>query len=74
MYGPDLGVQAKVSFLDDEVVDVREGVSKGEKGLDRRDRDEWEDQILEATVPLVGFVRTILHSNKYVHLSALFSN
>ncbi|XP_020270083.1 protein DCL, chloroplastic isoform X2 [Asparagus officinalis] len=26
---------------------------------------DWEDQILEDTVPLVGFVRTILHSGKY---------
>lgn len=27
---------------------------------------DWEDQILEDTVPLVGFVRMILHSGKYV--------
>nr|AFK33859.1 unknown [Lotus japonicus] len=26
---------------------------------------DWEDQILEDTVPLVGFVRTILHSGHY---------
>ncbi|KAK8921859.1 hypothetical protein KSP39_PZI020402 [Platanthera zijinensis] len=26
---------------------------------------DWEDQILEETVPLVGFVRMILHSGKY---------
>ncbi|KAK9066739.1 hypothetical protein SSX86_014062 [Deinandra increscens subsp. villosa] len=26
---------------------------------------DWEDQILEDTVPLVGFVRMILHSDKY---------
>ncbi|KAL5557008.1 hypothetical protein UlMin_039244 [Ulmus minor] len=25
----------------------------------------WEDQILEETVPLVGFVRMVLHSGKY---------
>lgn len=25
---------------------------------------DWEDQILEDTVPLVGFVRMILHSGK----------
>ncbi|KAJ6847117.1 protein DCL, chloroplastic isoform X1 [Iris pallida] len=34
----------------------------------RRKADEWvdwEDQILEDTVPLVGFVRMILHSGKY---------
>lgn len=27
--------------------------------------DDWEDQILEDTVPLVGFVRMLLHSGKY---------
>jgi hypothetical protein len=26
---------------------------------------DWEDKILEDTVPLVGFVRMILHSGKY---------
>ncbi|KAK4274688.1 hypothetical protein QN277_017877 [Acacia crassicarpa] len=26
---------------------------------------DWEDQILEDTVPLVGFVRMLLHSGKY---------
>jgi len=25
---------------------------------------DWEDKILEVTVPLVGFVRMILHSGK----------
>lgn len=29
---------------------------------------DWEDQILEDTVPLVGFVRMILHSGQYVSL------
>ncbi|KMT19200.1 hypothetical protein BVRB_1g015920 [Beta vulgaris subsp. vulgaris] len=36
---------------------VSEG--EGERWVD------WEDQILEDTVPLVGFVRMILHSGKY---------
>lgn len=35
---------------------------------DRSEPDEqwedWEDRILEETVPLVGFVRTVLHSGK----------
>jgi len=31
---------------------------------------DWEDQILEDTVPLVGFVRMILHSGQYVSLSS----
>ncbi|KVI06642.1 protein DCL, chloroplastic-like [Cynara cardunculus var. scolymus] len=37
-------------------------------GGKRREEDgwvDWEDQILEDTVPLVGFVRMILHSGKY---------
>ncbi|KAI3777406.1 hypothetical protein L1987_47206 [Smallanthus sonchifolius] len=37
-------------------------------GWKRREEDgwiDWEDQILEDTVPLVGFVRMILHSSKY---------
>ncbi|CAL1396060.1 unnamed protein product [Linum trigynum] len=37
-------------------------------GEEEEDDDEWvdwEDQILEDTVPLVGFVRMILHSGKY---------
>ncbi|KAM7518329.1 hypothetical protein LguiB_017291 [Lonicera macranthoides] len=38
---------------DDEDDSVAEG------GID------WEDQILEDTVPLVGFVRMLLHSDKY---------
>jgi hypothetical protein len=38
---------------DDENESVEEG------GFD------WEDQILEDTVPLVGFVRMLLHSDKY---------
>ncbi|KAI3726675.1 hypothetical protein L1987_66474 [Smallanthus sonchifolius] len=40
---------------------------EGEGGK-RREEDgwiDWEDQILEDTVPLVGFVRMILHSGKY---------
>lgn len=38
---------------------------------DRKEEEEqedgwvdWEDKILEETVPLVGFVRTVLHSGK----------
>lgn len=34
---------------------------------------DWEDKILEDTVPLVGFVRMILHSGKYDLFSFLFS-
>lgn len=34
------------------------------KGGDGDTWVDWEDQILEDTVPLVGFVRMILHSGK----------
>lgn len=44
-----------------------EGEGKGKKKSKRSKAEEWvdwEDQILEDTVPLVGFVRMILHSGK----------
>jgi hypothetical protein len=49
------------------------GISEEEEEEDsegERDEEEeegfvdWEDRILEDTVPLVGFVRMILHSDK----------
>ncbi|KAK1422213.1 hypothetical protein QVD17_25176 [Tagetes erecta] len=47
---------------------VKEDVDYEDDGAQRGDEDrwiDWEDQILEDTVPLVGFVRMILHSSKY---------
>ncbi|KAL4283667.1 hypothetical protein GQ457_16G014670 [Hibiscus cannabinus] len=45
------------------------GISEEEEGSEvKRNRGEqidWEDRILEDTVPLVGFVRMIIHSGKY---------
>ncbi|XWS14702.1 hypothetical protein CRYUN_Cryun35bG0031900 [Craigia yunnanensis] len=45
------------------------GISEEEEGSEgkrnRGERIDWEDRILEDTVPLVGFVRMILHSGKY---------
>ena len=32
---------------------------------------DWEDQILQDTVPLVSFVRMILHSGKYAFFQAI---
>ncbi|CAH8386243.1 unnamed protein product [Eruca vesicaria subsp. sativa] len=32
---------------------------------------DWEDKILEVTVPLVGFVRMLLHSGKYANRDRL---
>ncbi|XP_071703261.1 protein DCL homolog, chloroplastic-like [Rutidosis leptorrhynchoides] len=42
-------------------------VKKNEGGIIKGEDSwvDWEDQILEDTVPLVGFVRMILHSSKY---------
>lgn len=34
-------------------------------GEEEGDWVDWEDKILEDTVPLVGFVRMVLHSGKY---------
>lgn len=45
-----------------------ESADENEKKRVSRDGEawvDWEDQILEDTVPLVGFVRMILHSGKY---------
>lgn len=58
MYGPDLLRKPHVSAPDDEG-DRKRTKRKGGEWVD------WEDQILEDTVPLVGFVRMILHSGKY---------
>ncbi|XP_076922438.1 protein DCL, chloroplastic-like [Bidens hawaiensis] len=48
-------------------VEVKEDASEEDDGEKRREDGwiDWEDQILEDTVPLVGFVRMILHSGKY---------
>ncbi|KAG5033952.1 hypothetical protein JHK87_008862 [Glycine soja] len=50
---------------------LSQGIGKGileEHAFEDDDDDkwvDWEDQILEDTVPLVGFVRMILHSGQY---------
>ncbi|MED6218733.1 hypothetical protein PIB30_029181 [Stylosanthes scabra] len=44
---------------DDDDDDEEEEEEEDEKCVD------WEDQILEDTVPLVGFVRMLLHSGQY---------
>ncbi|KAJ9670754.1 hypothetical protein PVL29_026964 [Vitis rotundifolia] len=58
VYGPDLLRKPHVSAPGDEG-DGKRRKRKGGEWVD------WEDQILEDTVPLVGFVRMILHSGKY---------
>lgn len=52
----------------DEAEREGEGEGKKTKRAKAKAADawvDWEDQILEDTVPLVGFVRMILHSGKY---------
>lgn len=47
-------------------VEGKEEVSRREFEGGEEDYVDWEDRILEDTVPLVGFVRMVLHSGKYV--------
>ncbi|KAL9225638.1 hypothetical protein vseg_001539 [Gypsophila vaccaria] len=67
-YGPDL--LRKPSIAPPPPAESLDGPQVGVLGKpdDGRGEDrwlDWEDQILEDTVPLVGFVRMILHSGKY---------
>lgn len=68
--GPDLLRKPVVSQRKDIV-----GISEEEEEIERKrvyedEEDEedkwvdWEDKILEDTVPLVGFVRMLIHSGK----------
>ncbi|PON39794.1 Protein DCL [Parasponia andersonii] len=56
------------SLLRKPVVISQQNYHKEEEERDGSESDQfadWEDRILEETVPLVGFVRTIIHSGKY---------
>ena len=57
--GPELLRKPVVKELEDT-----DGISEEDEGEEGKWVD-WEDKILEDTVPLVGFVRMILHSGKY---------
>ncbi|KAF5201264.1 Dcl-like protein [Thalictrum thalictroides] len=74
-FGPDLLKKPSISPLD---VGESATTTKNERFSNERDYEsednkrgedddwvDWEDQILEDTVPLVGFVRMLLHSGKY---------
>lgn len=55
------------SLLRKPVVISQTNYEKEEEERDGSESDrweDWEDRILEETVPLVGFVRTIIHSGK----------
>ncbi|KAK4481512.1 hypothetical protein RD792_012413 [Penstemon davidsonii] len=67
--GADLLKKPVVSSPDDAEPALKEYSDADDESEDKvGDGDtwvDWEDQILEDTVPLVGFVRMILHSGKY---------
>ncbi|XP_020547940.1 protein DCL, chloroplastic isoform X2 [Sesamum indicum] len=69
-YGADLLRKPVVASppANDDDGSAKESSEDDESGKKSGDGDtwvDWEDQILEDTVPLVGFVRMILHSGKY---------
>ncbi|KAK9756469.1 hypothetical protein RND81_01G100000 [Saponaria officinalis] len=77
-YGPDLLRRPSIApppptaenSVGDDVGVGNDKEKKGNFDKDGGSGDEdrwldWEDKILEDTVPLVGFVRMILHSGKY---------
>ncbi|OVA15672.1 Protein of unknown function DUF3223 [Macleaya cordata] len=75
-YGPDLLRKPVISPVEegDRVIkkkgSYQQSSDEDEEDEKREEEEEdewvdWEDQILEDTVPLVGFVRMILHSGKY---------
>lgn len=69
---PSGGGYSAADLLRKPTVDVK----KNDEGGKVKEEDrwvDWEDRILEDTVPLVGFVRMILHSGKYVfHCNIIF--
>lgn len=67
-YGPDLLRKPVISAPphDENSDEDLERGSNYERVGDTKRCVDWEDKILEDTVPLVGFVRMILHSGKYL--------
>lgn len=55
------------SLVADEGSEGESSVRDGEveERMEKAEWVDWEDRILQETVPLVGFVRMILHSGKY---------
>lgn len=73
--GPPSLEESEVKIDDDEEEEeeqeeVKETEVSGEREMP--DGSNWEDMILEDTVPLVSFVRMILHSGKLVSLLLMF--
>ncbi|KAF8410067.1 hypothetical protein HHK36_002589 [Tetracentron sinense] len=75
-YGSDLLRKPSILPVDEVEVPTKKGDFtglsddddvEGKRSYKQREEEEWvdwEDQILEDTVPLVGFVKMILHSGK----------
>ncbi|KAF3446652.1 hypothetical protein FNV43_RR11832 [Rhamnella rubrinervis] len=63
-YGPDLLRKPVVSPRKD-LAGIMQEDDDTDHNLDEDKWVDWEDKILEDTVPLVGFVRMILHTGKY---------
>ncbi|ESQ30924.1 hypothetical protein EUTSA_v10011763mg [Eutrema salsugineum] len=64
-YGSDLLRRPRISSEEEESSGEEDESGEGDEFVD------WEDKILEVTVPLVGFVRMILHSGKYANRDRL---
>ncbi|KAG7594306.1 hypothetical protein ISN45_Aa01g030670 [Arabidopsis thaliana x Arabidopsis arenosa] len=65
-YGSELLRRPRISSEESaEEEEEEEESGEGDEFVD------WEDKILEVTVPLVGFVRMILHSGKYANRDRL---
>ncbi|KAL3371923.1 hypothetical protein AABB24_008457 [Solanum stoloniferum] len=62
---PVISTELETTSESEELVKEESDDEVGKKGGDGEGWVDWEDQILEDTVPLVGFVRMILHSGKY---------
>ncbi|KAF8779911.1 hypothetical protein HU200_002180 [Digitaria exilis] len=61
----DAGSSLDVPVMEEEAQAREEEGIQGRRKVPEREWVDWEDLILEDTVPLVGFVRMILHSGKY---------
>jgi hypothetical protein len=63
--GSDAGSSFDGTVEAEEALEVEVERIQGRRKAPGREWIDWEDLILEDTVPLVGFVRMILHSGKY---------
>lgn len=61
---PVISTELETTSESEELVKEESDDEVGKKSGDGEGWVDWEDQILEDTVPLVGFVRMILHSGK----------